>query len=373
MRVLFAGGGTGGHVYPALAVADRLAEIHSKFEALFVGTRAGLESRIVPENGYSIEFITSRGVRGRGLAGKIMTMASLVPGVVQSSMILRRFDPDLVFGSGGYASAAVIFAAYLQRRKIVLQEQNSIPGLANRFLSPFADRIYLGFEKAASYLKKRKGVIYTGNPLRKSITTDGGTGDPGASFGLNSEMPVLLVFGGSQGASRLNRAATEYLLANEKMQGIIQTGEKDYSEVKSRLQPAGSRVFVSQYISRISDAYMAADIALARSGALSVSELIAVGIPSILVPYPWSADDHQIHNAEAVVDKGGAVMIADSELDSETLASAIEEIMQTEGRIESMRESLSKAGVINSADIIAGDITRLIEKGISSGADHLGR
>ena len=200
MKVLFAGGGTGGHVYPALAVADRLAEIHLRFEALFVGTRSGLESRIVPENGYRIEFITSRGVRGRGLAGKIRTLASLVPGVVQSSMILKRFNPDLVFGSGGYASAAVVFAAYLQRRKIVLQEQNSIPGLANRFLSPFAERIYLGFEKAASYLKKRKGVIYTGNPLRKSIT-EGGSKDPGASFGLNMDKPVLLVFGGSQGAS----------------------------------------------------------------------------------------------------------------------------------------------------------------------------
>ena len=129
MRVLFAGGGTGGHVYPALAVADRLAEIVPSFKALFVGTRSGLESRIVPENGYDIEFITSRGVRGRGVAGKIGTLASLVPGTVQASMILRRFDPDLVFGSGGYASAAVIFAAYLQRRMIVLQEQNSIPML----------------------------------------------------------------------------------------------------------------------------------------------------------------------------------------------------------------------------------------------------
>ena len=284
MRVLFAGGGTGGHVYPALAVADRLAEIHPRFEALFIGTRSGLESKIVPENGYRIEFITSRGVRGRGIAGKTRTLASLIFGVIQSSMILRRFNPDLVFGAGGYASVAVVFAAWLQRRKIVLQEQNSVPGLANRFLSPCAERIYLGFEKAVSYLKKRKGVIYTGNPLRRSIT-EGGSKDPEASFGLNREMPVLLVFGGSQGASTLNRVAVEYLLANDRVQGIIQTGKRDYSEVKRKLEPAGSRVFVSQYISEISDAYSVADIALARSGALSVSELIAVRLPSVLVPY----------------------------------------------------------------------------------------
>ncbi|MBN2072079.1 MAG: undecaprenyldiphospho-muramoylpentapeptide beta-N-acetylglucosaminyltransferase [Candidatus Krumholzibacteriota bacterium] len=358
MRVVFAGGGTGGHVYPALAVADRLAELDPRFEALFIGTRSGLESKIVPENGYRIEFISSRGVRGKGITGKIINMASLGMGVFQSSLLLRRFDPDLVFGSGGYASAAVVFAAWLQRRRIVLQEQNSVPGMANRFLSPCADRIYLGFEKAASYLKKKRGVVFTGNPIRKSINES--AGDPASVFGLNGDLPVLLVFGGSQGASTLNKAAVEYLLANEGIQGIIQTGKRDFDEVKERLEPAGNRVHVSEYISRISDAYGAADIALARSGALSVSELIAVRLPAVLVPYPWSVDDHQLYNASAVVEKGGAVMIPDSELDGKSLDVAISGILQTGGRIEKMKEVLGGISRIDSTGFIAGDIIEMI-------------
>ena len=359
MRVVFAGGGTGGHVYPALAVADRLASRHPDFDALFIGTKAGLESRIVPESGYRIEFIFSRGVRGRGVPGKILTLASLAVGVVQSSVILSRFKPDLVFGSGGYASVAVVFAAWLLRFKIVLQEQNSIPGLANRFLAPCAGRIYLGFEKAAGYLKNHKGIIFSGNPLRKSIL-DKSSDNPLASFGLRPEKPVILVFGGSQGASSLNRAAVEYLLADEGVQGIVQTGKRDFEEVKGKLASAGSRVFVSTYISRINEAYSAADVALARSGALSVSELIAVRLPSILVPYPYSADNHQVTNANIVVEAGGSVMIMDDRLDGKSFGDAVADILETPGRIDKMKMALGGLGGKDSAGVIADDIEGIV-------------
>lgn len=369
IKIVFAGGGTGGHVYPALAVADKLASRHESFEALFIGTKAGLESRVVPESGYPIRFITSRGVRGRGLAGKIRTIAGMGVGVVQASIILSGFKPCMVFGSGGYASAAVVLAAWLQRRPVVLQEQNSIPGLTNRFLSPCASRIYLGFEKAAAYLKKKSATVVTGNPLRESITGRQET-DPRSSFGLEAGKPVLLVFGGSQGASQLNKAAAEYLLENEEIQGIVQTGKKDFKKVKEQLAPAGRRIYVSDYISNIYSAYQAADVALARSGALSVSELMAVALPSVLVPYPWSADDHQVFNAQVLVEAGGALMLSDEEVDGRTLGKALHFILDQPGRLESMREGLKSIYRPDSAGKIADDIERLL--GVGPGKESPG-
>ncbi|MCK4538090.1 MAG: undecaprenyldiphospho-muramoylpentapeptide beta-N-acetylglucosaminyltransferase [Candidatus Krumholzibacteria bacterium] len=358
MKLIFAGGGTGGHLYPALAVAELMSARHPGFEALFIGTRSGIEARVVPESGYRIKFISSRGVRGKGFVGKVITMASLMVGIVQASMIISRFKPDLVFGSGGYASAAVIISAFILRKRIVLQEQNSIPGLANRMLAPCAKRIYLGFESAAAWLKGHAGISVTGNPLRTQVSqvvVDAGK-DTKAEFGLHGSSPVLLVFGGSQGAASLNRAATRFILENEDIQAIVQTGKKDFERVKNELAPAGSRVYVSSYIKNIYKAYLAADIALARSGALSVSELIAMSLPAIFVPYPWSADDHQVHNARAVVRAGGAKMILDGELNVETLGTVFGDILGVPGKLENMTKALQEMGGRGATEAICDDI-----------------
>ncbi|HSG27930.1 MAG TPA: UDP-N-acetylglucosamine--N-acetylmuramyl-(pentapeptide) pyrophosphoryl-undecaprenol N-acetylglucosamine transferase, partial [Candidatus Krumholzibacterium sp.] len=249
MRIAFAGGGTGGHLYPALAVADRLSSRNPGLEVLFIGTKYGIESRVVPEAGYRFRKIISRGARGKGMAGQVMTMAYLAVGIVQSTVTLGRFKPDIVFGSGGYASAAAIIAAFLLRRKIVIQEQNSIPGLVNRQLASLAARIYLGFEKAAGYLAGHPGVRVTGNPLRGKIASRGAEeASPGGEFGLDSGKPVLLVFGGSQGARTLNRAAAEYILSRADLQAIVQTGKRDFEEISAKLSSAAGRVFVSEYI-----------------------------------------------------------------------------------------------------------------------------
>ncbi len=369
LKVMFAGGGTGGHVYPALAVAEALSGRHAGFEALFIGTRAGLEAKVVPESGNRIIFISSRGVRGRGVTGKIRTMFSIAAGIVKSSVIIMRFKPDLVFGSGGYASVAAVFAALLLGRRVVIQEQNSVPGLANRFLARRAERIYLGFRDAAAYFGKRKGIVFTGNPLRRDIAEMIGPQMPPAgkrgkareSFGLSQDKPVLLVFGGSQGARTLNRAAAGYLMASENVQGIVQTGRRDYAEMKASLSAAGSRVFVTEYISNINSAYMAADAALARSGALSVSELAAVGLPCVLVPYPFSADDHQTGNALVLARAGGAVIISDGDLDATTLEGALSGMIHDPGVLSKMRESLRTVYVADSAVKIASDIEGLLE------------
>lgn len=356
VRVLFAGGGTGGHVYPALSIATELGRRYAGFRALFVGTRNGLEARVIPQAGFDIRFIFSRGVRGRGIAGKVLTMASLLVGFFQSLQIISRFRPDLVFGSGGYASAAVVLAASMRGITIVLQEQNSIPGLTNRLLASKATRIYIGFERARGYFKKKAGVIHTGNPLRKEIvaTVDD---DATAAFGLVPGRPVLLVFGGSQGAHRLNEAAVEYLSGRDDVQGIIQTGEKDYGWVKEQLGRSGGRVHVAPYISDMNLAYRASTAALARAGALSVSELAAVCLPAVLVPYPFAADDHQRFNAQVLVDAGGAVMIENDDLDGDALGGVLDPLFAGSGEeLEVMKRALETVALRNADEVICDDI-----------------
>ncbi len=360
MRVVFAGGGTGGHIYPAVAVADELRSKVPRFNPLFVGTRGGLESTVVKEAGYNIRFIHSRGVRGRGFVRQVVTLASLAAGVVQSTVILSRFRPDLVFGSGGYASVAVLVAAFILRRRIVIQEQNSVPGLANRMLAPLAKRIYLGFEKAAGYLGNRSGIIVTGNPLRKEMLEERSR-ETRNLFGLSPDKPVLLVFGGSQGAGSLNRAAVDYLMAEKGIQGIVQTGKADYEGVLERTAEERSRIFVSAYITRIRDAYDAADLALARAGALSVSELAAVGLPAVLVPYPHAADDHQFHNAGILVDAGGALAIEDRALSGGRLAEIITPLAFDKARLERMKGALLAMSGRDAAAVIAEDIKMIVD------------
>lgn len=359
MRVVFAGGGTGGHVYPTLAVADALRDRVVDFEALFIGTRSGLEATVIPEAAYEIRFIHARGFRGRGVASKLLTLIGIAVGIVQSFWILLAFRPDLVFGAGGYVSAAVVLAASILRRRIVLQEQNSIPGMTNRILAQRAARIYIGFERAREGFRGHRHLVVTGNPLRRSVLDDF-EGDPREAFGLAGGAPVLLVFGGSQGSRSLNRAAVDFFDRCETVQGILQTGPRDFAWVRNRLRSALERVYVSPFITNINVAYRAADVALARAGALSVSELAAVALPSILVPYPYAADDHQVRNAEVLVEAGGAVMVGDDELSGERLESVFRALTEEEGRIERMQQALLAIARPEAALRIAEDVTNLL-------------
>jgi len=362
MKIIFAAGGTGGHILPALSVADELRGRSAGLDALFVGTKGGLETTLVPAAGYAIRFISARGVRGKGTLARARNMASIAVGFFQSLGILRRFNPDLVFGSGGYASAAVVLAASAMRKKIVLQEQNSIPGMTNRLLARRALRIYLGFEKAAGFFRGHRGLLVTGNPIRREVI-EVGHGSYRKEFGLSEDRPVLLVFGGSQGARTLNRAAAAYLLDRPTVQAIIQTGEQDFAWMREALGAEASRVFMRPYIGAMAGAYAAADAVLARAGALSVSEIAAVGLPAILVPYPHAADDHQSSNAAFLAEAGGAIVIADSRLNKDTLALALDPLLADREKLAAMRRSLGAVARRDAAKTIAEDILALIVEG----------
>ena len=364
--VLFAAGGRGGHILPALSVADELRSMIPNLEPLFVGTRSGLEAKLIPQAGYPITFISSKGVRGRGLPARALGAARVGAGFFQALGIISRFRPDIVFGAGGYASAAAVLAASFLRKTIVLQEQNSIPGLTNRMLARFARRVYLGFEKAGEWFGSHRGLVVTGNPLRGEVVSAAGI-DARGKFHLSEGSPVLLVFGGSQGARTLSRAAVDYLGGREDVQAIIQTGERDYPWVAERVAALGGRVFAAPYLEAMHLAYAASDVALARSGALSVSELAAVGLPAILVPYPFAADDHQRHNAALLADAGGAVVVADAELTGERLASVLDPLLADRSRLAAMRRALALVARRDAARAIAADMISLVPRGARAG------
>jgi UDP-N-acetylglucosamine--N-acetylmuramyl-(pentapeptide) pyrophosphoryl-undecaprenol N-acetylglucosamine transferase len=325
VKVLIAGGGTGGHVYPGIAVAEEIARTRKDAEVVFVGTRRGIESQAVPEAGFRIRYTWGRGFPRRAWWRWPWALVSLMVGFWQALWVVAAEKPDVVLGTGGYVSGPVTLAAWLLRRPIVLQEQNSIPGLANRWLAQIADEVHLSFVEARSYFRRRDHLKVTGNPIRAYIL--GGDRDSALQeFGLSAGRPTVFVFGGSRGAHRINEAGLEAmrrLKGRVNVQFILQTGRDDFEWAKGMVEQEGLPARVLPYLRRIHQAYAAADLIVCRSGAMTLAEIAACGTPSILVPYPHAAHDHQVVNAANLVDRGAAAMILDRELTGERLAQEI--------------------------------------------------
>ena len=325
MKVLIAGGGTGGHVYPGIAVAEEIARTRKNAEVVFVGTRRGIEAQAVPEAGFRILFTWSRGLPRRAWWRWPVAVISNLVGFLQALWIVMAEKPDVVLGTGGYVSGPVTLAAGLLRRPIVLQEQNSIPGLANRWLAQIADEVHLSFVEARTYFRRRDHLKVTGNPIRAYIL--GGDRDSALKeFGLTPDRPTVFVFGGSRGAHRINEAGLEAmrrLKGRVNVQFILQTGREDFEWARGRVEQEELPAKVLPYLRRIHQAYAAADLVVCRSGAMTLAEIAACGTPSILVPYPHAAHDHQVVNAANLVDRGAAAMIPDRELTGERLAQEI--------------------------------------------------
>ncbi len=339
MKVLIAGGGTGGHVYPGIAVAEEIARSRRGVEVVFVGTRRGLEAQAVPEAGFRIRYTWSRGLPRRAWWRWPAAIVGNLVGLFQAIGIVAAEKPDVVLGTGGYVSGPVTLAAWLLRRPIVLQEQNSIPGLANRLLVHLANEMHLSFVEARSYFwrRERLNLRVTGNPIRAYILS----GDRPAAlteFGLAAGRPTVFIFGGSRGAHRINEAALEAmrrLKGRVDVQFILQTGRQDFDWAKGVVEQEQLPAKVLPYLSDIQMAYAAADLVVCRSGAMTLAEIAACGTPAILVPYPHAAHDHQIVNATNLVDRGAARMILDRELTGERLAQEIAHLL-------SHREELSR-------------------------------
>ena len=355
MRLIMAGGGTGGHLFPGLAVAREFQRRDQMIKIMFVGTKQGIEHRIVPREGFQLETIPIKGLKGRGLRGVAEALYGLPLSVWRSLGILRRFRPDCVIGLGGYSSGPVLLAGKLQRIRCAIMEQNLRPGFTNRILGKLVDCIFTAYDESSAFFPRGK-VVVTGNPVRWQ----------GLPKVARDEKFTLLVFGGSAGAHRINLGVVEALkklrdLAPD-LRVIHQTGEADLATIRYayRLLPIEAEVL--PFIERMDEAYARADLVLCRAGAGTLAELTAFGKAAILVPYPYAAYDHQRWNAQALRERGAAEMILDRELDGEKLAASIRTLYQDRQRLEIMGHAARGLGKPQAARQIVDECLALIER-----------
>lgn len=342
MNVLFAGGGTGGHLYPGVAMAAELQKRDPGTVVSFAGTVSGIESTEVPRLGYRIHLLPSKGLkRGRSLRDLIDNIGILtgfVSTVLQSMKLIRRENPDVVVGTGGFVSAPVLLAAQLMGRRTLIQEQNAFPGLTTRLLSRMATEVHLSFEESRRFFGNRKQLFVTGNPARSFPPME--SAEARRRFNLDPSLPTLLVFGGSRGARSINNGVLGFVPdLDGKVNLIWQTGSLDYERVRAAL-PETHTVWVAPYIEEMGPAYAAADLVVCRAGASTLAELTNLGKPSILVPYPYAAADHQKHNAMAMVRAGAALMIEDGAFGGQ---GTLRTVLDTLGNRE-LLDRMGKAG-----------------------------
>jgi len=345
LRVMIAGGGTGGHIFPGIAIAHEIKRRHPGAEVLFVGTELGLEKKIVPSEGYRLETISVSGLKGtRGLK-RLKSLMAVPRSLWESRLILRRFSPDVVLGVGGYSSGPPVLMAAWMGIPAMLQEQNALPGLTNRLLARFVRRVATAFKECEGYFGAKS--ILTGNPVRSEFAAMGSS-EPGAlsipegrqeTVPLQERRLTVLITGGSQGAQAINQAAVDALkILGSRLQGfrmIHQTGERDYARVSEAYQAAGVVADVRAFFNDMPKQFAKAELLVCRSGATTLAEITVSGKAAILVPFPQAADDHQRKNAEALVQAGAAEMILQQELTGARLA---ERLLFYERQPEALRQ-----------------------------------
>ena len=345
MKVLIAAGGTGGHIYPGIAVAKEIMRRDASSEVLFVGTTRGLETRIVPENGFQLSLINSAGLKNVGLVGKLKGLAVLPKSFLEARQLLKEFKPDVVVGAGGYVSGPVLMMASLMRIPTLVMDSNALPGFTNRRLAMFVDKAALTFEEAVPFFGK-KGVV-TGNPVRKEFFA--------ISEPESSNKVRLLIFGGSQGARAINNAMTDALpklnIIPDSLEITHQTGDADFEKVREVYDRAGwDRADVRRYISDMVSEFAKSDLIICRAGATTCAELAAAGKASIMVPLPTAADDHQRKNAEAMQNAGASRMIMQSDLNGDTLAKEVSDLIASPDAISNMEAAAKKMARSDAAE-----------------------
>ncbi len=359
MKVLIAAGGTGGHIYPGIAVAKEIVRRDAESKILFVGTSRGLEMKIVPENGFELSLINSAGLKNVSFLGKLKGLLILPKSFLEARALIKDFQPDAVVGAGGYVSGPVLLMASLMRVPTLVMDSNALPGFTNRRLAPFVTKAALTFEEAVKFFGK-KGVV-TGNPVRKEFF------DIPLKARDNSKFSVL-IFGGSQGARAINLAMVNALgnLQDYKDKLFIthQTGEHDFETVqKSYAENDWESADVRRYISDMVSEFAASDLIISRAGATTCAEVAAAGKAALMIPLPTAADDHQRKNAEALKKAGAARMILQKDLSGEILAKEIAEFINAPEKITEMEKSAKKLARKDAAEATVNLIEQLAESG----------
>jgi UDP-N-acetylglucosamine--N-acetylmuramyl-(pentapeptide) pyrophosphoryl-undecaprenol N-acetylglucosamine transferase len=343
-RLLIAGGGTGGHLFPGVAIAEELRARDPDAVIKFVGTRRGIEARVLPDLGWDLELIEVSGLKTVGAAGAIKGIFRLPKAMWQARRIVKAFKPDAVIGVGGYASGPVVLAAKLRGVPTAICEQNSIPGLTNKLLGRVVRNVFLSFDESRRFFKEKK-IVMTGNPVRRDLVQK----LLGTTAATDDRVHVLVV-GGSQGAVAVNELASKALSALAKdlpLSIVHQTGEKDLEPTSTRYKDAGVEADTRAFIKDMAAAYGRANIIIGRAGATTVAELAIAGKPAIFIPYPFAADNHQELNAREMADKGAALMFKQSELTPAKLADALRPLLTDAAKRAEMgarMKSLAKPG-----------------------------
>ncbi|WP_396192387.1 undecaprenyldiphospho-muramoylpentapeptide beta-N-acetylglucosaminyltransferase [Flavobacterium sp.] len=360
LKFILSGGGTGGHIYPAIAIANELKSRFPDAEFLFVGAQDKMEMQKVPQSGYAIEGLWIAGLQRKLTLQNAMFPLKLVSSLLKSRKIIKKFKPDVVIGTGGFASGPLLQTANTLNIPTVIQEQNSYPGITNKLLSKKANAICVAYENLEQFFPKNK-IVFTGNPVRQDILDiDSKRSEALSYFNLDENKKTLLVIGGSLGARRINQLIAKEIdfLRNNNLQIIWQCGNlymadyKHFSEVEN--------IQVVSFIDRMDLIYAAADFVISRAGASSVSELCLVGKPTIFIPSPNVAEDHQTKNAKAIVDKNGALLIKESELD-EKFESVFNKLIHDENLQKSLSENMKKLAKPNATKDIVEQIVKLIK------------
>ncbi|MBE9575283.1 undecaprenyldiphospho-muramoylpentapeptide beta-N-acetylglucosaminyltransferase [Flavobacterium proteolyticum] len=357
-RFIISGGGTGGHIYPAVAIANELKSRFPEAEFLFVGAKDKMEMQKVPQAGYAIKGLWISGIQRKLTLDNAMFPFKLLSSMWNSFRIIKSFKPDVVIGTGGFASGAVLKVASMLNIPTVIQEQNSYPGITNKLLAKKANKICVAYENLERFFPKDK-MILTGNPVRQDLINEASKSEAIAYFKLDANKKTLLVLGGSLGARRINQLIEKELdfLLSQNIQIIWQCGKlylNDYSKYNEK-----DNVQVVAFIDRMDLVYAAADVVISRSGASSVSELCIVGKPTIFIPSPNVAEDHQTKNAKAISDKKGAILIRESELETQ-FETVFSDLISNESKQAELSQNIKKLALPNATKQIADEIMKLV-------------
>lgn len=361
-RLIVSGGGTGGHIFPAIAIANTFRERHPDAEILFVGAEGRMEMTRVPEAGYKIIGLWISGLQRKLTLSNLLFPIKVIVSYFKASSIVKNFKPNAVVGTGGYASGPMMMAATRMKIPAIIQEQNSFAGLTNKQVANRVSKVCVAYEGMEKYFPKEK-IVLTGNPVRKDILTTSSKRDKALShFGFDSKVKTLLIIGGSLGARTINESILGGIdkLIGSGIQVIWQTGKGYYDAYRSQLNNHDlKKIRVQDFVREMDLAYAAADVVISRSGALAVSELCIAGKPSILVPSPNVAEDHQTKNALALVNKNAAVMIADKDASTKLVDEALR-LLADETQAQKLRANITLLAKPNAAEDIVNEIERLI-------------
>ena len=362
IKVMFAGGKTGGHIFPAIAMALEFRKRYPQSQLVFVGTKGGMEERIVPHNGFRLSLIQIKGLFRRSYISNLLLPFHLFKGFYQAQKILNREKPSLVVGTGGYVSFPAVMLACLKNIPTMIQEQNSYPGISTRILARFADKVCLSYAESLRCFPGGRKFSLIGNPIRENLIRKEKSAAL-AEFGLVADKKTIFVFGGSQGSHVLNQTFLHCLdLLKPDWQILWQTGGRDFQEISRKVKEREVAAAVHPFIQDMGSAYAASDLVISRAGALTLAEITACSKPSILIPFPFATADHQRHNAEALRRKGAAKMILEKNLTAERLAAEINSLLSDETELKRMAERSAKMGKPQAASMLVEEMEKLLKK-----------